>query len=230
MAASELTEKLRLAMTPDYQGGNVEFLALLRQCVDQREFAAAVFVWDQLFVRGWKPIDAAYRLLEGLHSKKIQESKAVKVPHVTPQALAPRRRIHKIIKGWRIKQVNVGVFDYVDKAIDVLNTNPNLKTLHRHQLAKALRKLCNIADLETARRLVTKLKQKKILPPKSEQIKQEKKTSEDMHKQRKPGKSTNTSSQFKKKMSQVKKPSAPNTCMQSTSASPHFYIDKTPQL
>lgn len=164
MAAS-LSQKLLFLVTPSYQPEKQTYLDLLRECVELREFRAAVFVWDRFAAKCGNPPEEAYLVMERLHSKTLPESSAVRVPLLQAGArtLAPRRRIHKIIKGWRQRKTNLVAAQYTAKARGLLEGNPKLKTMPRIPLAKELQKRCGV-DFETARRLVTKLKQTGILP------------------------------------------------------------------
>lgn len=163
--ASDLSHQLQLLITPTYNPDISVYISLLRKSVELKEFRTAVFIFDQIKSRGWTPTEEVYQILEELHSKTLPESNKVKVPIVNPGAktLAPRRRIHKIIKGWRMKQTNQISIQYLPKAKGLLECRPDYKRLPRIELAKKIANGCHL-DFETSRRIVTKLKQTGYLP------------------------------------------------------------------
>jgi len=179
-SSTSIAEKLAIqleALLPSTEGthGHMQYdldhhCNLLQQTVALKEMKAAIFVWDRIFARGWTPTEQCYTILSKLHGKKTPESKNIRIPKTgDTKTLAPARRIHKIIKGWNVKKTNVHVFDHVDKATKFFQANPDLIYLHRNVLSKKLTKECGIKS-EVARRLVTKLKQKRVLPTKAQCI------------------------------------------------------------
>ena len=164
MSAS-LSHQLQLLVTPTYTPSPSTYIDLLRESVRLREFRAAVFIFDQIKSRGSTPTEEVYEILEQLHSKTLPESSGVRVPLLDPGAktLAPRRRIHKIIKGWRQKKTNLVATQYLAKVQGFLGNQPEYKSLPRIKLARKIEKGCRI-DFETSRRIVTKLKQTGYLP------------------------------------------------------------------
>jgi pentatricopeptide repeat protein len=155
-----LQDEIHQLAKTNYQGNLKEYESLMGKCVNKRDFRAAVYVFDKILQHKIVPSETVYLTLEGLHSKSLPESSILEIPSdgMSQRKLAPRRRIHKIIKGWRQKKTNVVVKQYLDKARIFLGENPQYKTLPRLSLARKLEKACHI-EFETARRLVTKLKQ-----------------------------------------------------------------------
>lgn len=167
--ATELSHQLQLLVTPSYQPELSTYLKLLDRCVELHEFQAAVFVFDQIKSRGWTPTDMVYTTLERLHSKTLPEFTKVKVPIIDPGAkkLQPRRRIHKIIKGWRLRRTNQIVDKYLPKVKGFLECHSAYKSLRRVPLANHISYGCGL-DFETSRRIVTKLRQTGYLPKESD--------------------------------------------------------------
>tara|TARA_B100000795_G_C22639044_1_gene375713 strand:- start:153 stop:692 length:540 start_codon:yes stop_codon:yes gene_type:complete len=136
---------------------------LLRQCVQQREMAATVFVYDHMLTQKIKPSKESFQIIETLHSKTIPESKNISLKFTLKKSLQPRRRIHKIIKGYNYSDNYQRALLHLDKAKVYLNSNPTLKTLkNRHTLAKKISKNCQIS-VRDARYIVTNLKRTKFL-------------------------------------------------------------------
>ena len=158
---SSLQHELRLLSS--YRPELSVYRSLMEKCVNKREFRAAVYVFDKILEEYKTVSEDIYLILERLHSKSLPESSTLVVPSTGKKTLAPRRRIHKIIKGWRQKKTNVIAIQYLAKAKGFLDGNPGHKRLPRLSLARKLEKACHI-EFETARRLVTKLKQAGYLP------------------------------------------------------------------
>ena len=165
MTPTDLSNRLQLLVTPSYQPELEVYLSLLTQCVKLREFRAAVFIFDQIKDTFQEIPENAYTILDPLHSKTVPESSQVKVPVLDPSAktLAPRRRIHKIMKGYQIRQTNQTAAVYLPKVKGFLECHSNYKTLPRIPLAKRIATGCHL-DFNTSRRIVTKLRQTGFLP------------------------------------------------------------------
>lgn len=161
MNVSSLQHEIRLLSS--YRPELSVYRSLMEKCVNKREFRAAVYVFDKVLEEYKTVSEDIYLILERLHSKSLTESSTIEVPSTDKKTLAPRRRIHKIIKGWRQKKTNVIATQYLAKAKGFLDGNPAHKKLPRLSLARKLEKACHI-EFETARRLVTKLKQTGYLP------------------------------------------------------------------
>lgn len=155
-----LQHQIHQLASPSYHPSMTHYEYLIGQCVAKRDFRAAVYVFDKILEGGVTPSEKVYLTLEKLHSKTLPESSTLAIPSegLGQRKLAPRRRIHKIIKGWRQRKTNLVVKEYLTQARTFLDKNPQHKTLPRLSLARKLGKACQV-DFETARRLVTKLKQ-----------------------------------------------------------------------
>lgn len=165
MTPLDLSHRLQLLLTPTYHPDISVYLSLLKNSVELQEFRAAVFVFDQIKATSSVIPEEAYQVLERLHSKTLPESSRVTVPVLDPSAktLAPRRRIHKIIKGWKLKQTNQVATVFIPKVKGFLECHSDLKTIPRIKLAKKIASGCHL-DFETSRRIITKLRQTGYLP------------------------------------------------------------------
>ena len=132
------------------------FLDTLRMCVEQHEFAACVFVYDKYKKLNNNPPNEIYDIISKLHSKTLPESSTISLPH-NPNSLAPRRRIHKIIKGYNYTDAYRSIEKYIDSAKEFINKNKNLNTRDRIELSRKISKHCQCKEKE-ARLIVTKLK------------------------------------------------------------------------
>ena len=135
---------------------------LLRQCVANNEFAATVFVYDHLLKSGIKAIDDTFTIIEKLHSKTIPENNKIVLKPSNEKHLAPRRRIHKIIKGHNYSGNYESAKLYQSKVKAFLDLNIDLKSQPRIKLANDISKGCNITFNE-ARYIITSLKREGYL-------------------------------------------------------------------
>ncbi len=135
---------------------------LLRECVNQREFAATVFVYDHLLNNGFKATPITFNIIEKLHSKTLPENHNIYLKPDLKKRLAPRRRIHKIIKGANYSKNYESAKIYTPKVKAFLTINPELKSKPRIALAKSLSKGCHIS-FNDARYIITALKREGFL-------------------------------------------------------------------
>ena len=97
--------------------------------------------------------------------KKLHDKGKGKVPDGTfiiSTGLKPSRRLHKIFKGQRLSKRSELAKKYIDIVVTLLKNGELDKTLPRIKMAKEIKRLLGI-NLEIARGVVTKLKQKKLL-------------------------------------------------------------------
>jgi hypothetical protein len=140
-----------------------QYNELLKQCVNYREMAAVVFVYDHMLKNRTKPNEATFKLIEKLHSKTIPESTNIYIKFQNSNSLKPRRRIHKIIKGHNYSDSYNSALIHLNKVQKYLNENQQVKTLtNRHKMAKKISQNCDIS-IRDARYIVTKLKRTKFL-------------------------------------------------------------------
>ena len=137
---------------------------ILRQCVMANEFAATVFVYDHLANSCFTATDKTFKIIEPLHSKTLPENKKLELKAELKKQLAPRRRIHKIMKGYYYSTNYENAKIYVPKVKAFLSINKEFKDQPRIKLAKTISKGCNISFNE-ARYLITSLKREGYLKP-----------------------------------------------------------------
>ena len=106
---------------------------------------------------GYEPTDRVYELINHLHSKTIPEAYVYSVPGTRARSLAPRRRIHKIMKGHTYTQKYQAALKYVPTVKIFLTQNPKLVLCGRIKLAKKISSKCKIS-FDTARFVITNLK------------------------------------------------------------------------
>jgi hypothetical protein len=73
---------------------------LLKKCANHYELESVVYIFDYMKQHKHTPNELTYRILDTLHSKKIQDSSKLAVPTNNKRKLQPKRRIHKIMKGY----------------------------------------------------------------------------------------------------------------------------------
>ena len=140
-----------------------DFNNLIKLCVDRNEMGAVVYLYDKMIERDVKPDKNTYTLINKLHSKTIPESKQIVITYTDGKSrLQPRRRIHKIMKGYNYGNNYNSAKQYETKVREFLNKNPNYKTLveQRIKLAKIISKNCGIS-FNDARYIITSLKRQK---------------------------------------------------------------------
>ena len=142
---------------------------ILKECVYHREMEATVYIYDQIIKNGHKPNDITFKLVDKLHSKTISESNKIHIKYQdSAKILAPRRRIHKIMKGHNYSEKYNSAKEHEEKVRKFLNENPNHKAKldKRSKIAKIISKNCNIS-FNDARFVITALKRKKFFRDKS---------------------------------------------------------------
>ena len=136
---------------------------ILKQCCDRRECAASVYVYDKMKEKGFQPNHETYKILDPLHRKDLIESNQLHLPVTKMRSLQPKRRIHKIMKGYATKNNYSKAMEHKQTVIDFLNKHPDIKhNPKRHWVAKQISKNCNL-DVRTVRYIVTHLKRIKFI-------------------------------------------------------------------
>jgi hypothetical protein len=134
---------------------------LLKDLADAKETNALVRVWD---IRNKATIyPETMSAMESLHNMgkgKIPEGTIVLASDRT--RLAPARRLHKIFKGQVLSSRSEAAKQYIVEAAAYLSKHPEIKTMKKGEQIKVFRNELNMPN-DTARGLVTKLKQKKLL-------------------------------------------------------------------
>ena len=142
---------------------------LIKDCVNRYEMAAVVFLYDDMKSKNINPDKYTYTLIDKLHSKTIPESNEIYIKNQNVGKLKPRRRIHKIMKGYYYSDNYNSALKNLDKVKDYLNNNPAIKNYNKIKLAKNISKQCNI-NLRDARYIITNLKRTKFLVNEVKQI------------------------------------------------------------
>ncbi len=159
MNLQERIDNLTLATTKL----NLEaYHSILEQCVKENEFAATVFVYDHLLANGHKANKTTYKIIEPLHSKTVLEKDNIRLKPTIGKKLAPRRRIHKIMKGHNYTESYASAKIFIPKVKAFLAINNKLKNEGRIKLAKSISKGCNIS-FNDARFVITALKREGYL-------------------------------------------------------------------
>ena len=136
---------------------------IIRNCVDHREMSATVYMYDYMIKNGLKPSDDTLRYINKLHSKTIPESNKIQIKYSdNKKRLAPRRRIHKIMKGYFYSDKYNNAKQHEEKVRNFLDANSQVRSLvdQRIKLAKIISKNCDIS-FNDARFIITSLKRKK---------------------------------------------------------------------
>lgn len=122
-----------------------EYNSLLKLCVNNYEMKATVFIYDLIKKKNIKPNNETYDLINKLHSKTVKENCNLKVPNDLKKSLEPRRRIHKIMKGYNYSKA----LDKKNIVINYLNNNKYDYDGKNHKQQKILisqiKNNCNIS-------------------------------------------------------------------------------------
>ena len=135
---------------------------LIKSCVNNYEMAAVVFIYDHMKNNNTSPNDETYNLISKLHSKTVQENNEIYIKNQNVDKLQPRRRIHKIIKGYNYSDNYKNALIHLDKVKTYLDNNPDIKLYPRIKLANTISKKCSIT-LNDARYIITNLKKTKFI-------------------------------------------------------------------
>lgn len=141
----------------------IQYHQLLERCVQGQEFAATVYVYDHLLAKGLKPEKETFQIIERLHSKTLPEKNTIYLKPDGKKKLQPRRRIHKIIKGYHYSDNYNAAKVYIPKVKAFLAINLKYKQEPRIKLAKIISRGCHIS-FNDARYIITSLKREGFLP------------------------------------------------------------------
>ena len=138
---------------------------LLKRCAAVYELEAVVYIFDYIKLNKYTPNENTYKLLDTLHSKKITERNNLIIPSNNKRKLQPKRRIHKIMKGYNYSKA------LKNKAI-VINYLTNNEYTYDGKDKKQEKLLINILKakcklpVSDIRHILTYLKRTKQLFPK----------------------------------------------------------------
>ena len=126
------------------------------------EFSATVFLYDNMLKKKCNIGKDIFNIIEYLHRKKSPENNTIIVPSYTnSRQLQPRRRIHKIMKGYHYSTNYKKALQSKDIILNCINNNPELKSeMNKNKLSNRLSKLCDV-PLQDIRYIITNLKRTK---------------------------------------------------------------------
>jgi len=159
-------DELQTKINNLYLSSNInlyEYNKIIVECVKYHEFAATVFVYDNMIQNNIKPNEFTFKTIEKLHSKTLPENISIKLKCDGKTRLQPRRRIHKIIKGHNYTENYQNALENLDKVKEFLNNNEHYKKYHKDKLSKILSKNCNTSIKDT-KYIITNLKRTNFLP------------------------------------------------------------------
>jgi len=136
---------------------------LIYNCTKYNEMEAVVYLYDHMIKNNIKPNEEIYKSINRLHSKTIKENNQIYIKNLNrTKRLAPRRRIHKIMKGHLYSAKYNNAKKHEEKVRQFLDNNNQYKTIvkQRIKLAKIISKHCNI-PFNDARFIITSLKRQK---------------------------------------------------------------------
>ena len=152
-----LQQQIDALYLPNHTLSIEDYNLLIYHTTQHKEFAATVFVYDHMIANGVKPDPTTYKYINTLHSKTLPENKFIQL-HITKRSLQPRRRIHKIMKGYLYKDQYQNALQYADKVKIYLTQHPDVsKTPNLIKLAKQISNTCYI-NMKDARYIITHLK------------------------------------------------------------------------
>tara|TARA_B100000963_G_C22570302_1_gene645725 strand:- start:706 stop:1260 length:555 start_codon:yes stop_codon:yes gene_type:complete len=153
---NDLVEKKIDSLSYDF------YKSLIIDAVNQKEFATTVFLFDQMKTNNLKPKDDIYTIINKLHSKTLPESKKIKLPLNIHKTLQPRRRIHKIMKGYNNKEAYDNAKNNSNIVKEYLLKNKDIaKMNNRIVMAKKIKQNCEL-DMKQIRFIITHLKRTKF--------------------------------------------------------------------
>jgi hypothetical protein len=165
MELYDLQNEINKLYDKNYKLKTVDYNYLLHNTTKFKEMEATVFIYDHMIFNNVKPDSDTYDLINRLHSKTIYENNKIYIKKSLKKKLKPRRRIHKIMKGYNYSENYQEALIHLDIVKKYLNENPNLKSIqNKIKLAKNISKNCGIS-IKNARYIITNLKKTKFLTP-----------------------------------------------------------------
>ena len=139
-----------------------EYNDLIKQCCNIYEMSAVVFLYDNMKYHKINPDDETFKHINKLHSKKCLEKNFILIKDSDVNKLKPRRRIHKIMKGYNYSNNYNNALKYIELVKSYIILHPELRDYNRIKLSKNISKNCNI-NFDDARYIITNLKRTKFL-------------------------------------------------------------------
>lgn len=162
-----LKEKIYALYNTDLIYSLEEYNLLIHACADLYEMNAVVFLYDNMKYHKIIPNNETYTYINKLHSKTCPEKNIIYIRDDGKKKLQPRRRIHKIMKGYNYTENYIDALRHIDKVKNYIKSNPHVKEYPRIKLAKNIVKNCNISFNES-RYIITNLKKTKFLVKKKD--------------------------------------------------------------
>lgn len=157
-----LKQKIYALYNTDLMYNLEEYNLLIKKCVDLHEMSAVIFLYDNMKYHKIDPNSETYHYISKLHSKTCPEKNTIYIKDDGKKKLQPRRRIHKIIKGYNYSENYNNALQHIDKVKNYIKLNPHVKEYPRIKLAKHIAKNCSITFNES-RYIITNLKKTKFL-------------------------------------------------------------------
>ena len=157
MDINKLKKKVNRLYELNYKLTLKEYNILLLDCANVYEMAAVVFIYDHMKKNNIEPNKDTYCIINKLHSKTIKHCNEIYIKNQNVGKLDPRRRIHKIMKGYNYSHNYNNAMIHLDKVKLFLDNNPGVKKYTRIKLAKTISSKCFIS-FKDARYIITKLK------------------------------------------------------------------------
>ena len=127
-----------------------EFHNILQECVNNYEMKCVVYIYDTMLSKKIDPTDKTYQIINKLHSKTIKESNSINIPTQNfGRTLQPRRRIHKIMKGYFYKKALLKkdiLISFIEK-LDTVNYDGKDKK-QKNQLCKKIQQNTCLSSYE----------------------------------------------------------------------------------
>tara|TARA_E500000178_G_C16962493_1_gene726724 strand:- start:553 stop:1101 length:549 start_codon:yes stop_codon:yes gene_type:complete len=139
-----------------------EYNILIEQCSNLHEMNAVIFLYDNMRYSKITPNNETYSHINKLHSKTCPEKNIIYIRDDGKKKLKPRRRIHKIMKGYNYSKNYNNALQYVNIVKTYIELNPHIKEYSRIKLAKNISKNCDIS-FNNSRYIITNLKKTKFL-------------------------------------------------------------------
>lgn len=139
-----------------------EYNSLIEECVNKYEMAAVVFLYDNMKHHNVNPDKDTYKLINRLHSKTCPENNKICIKNQDIGKLKPRRRIHKIMKGYNYSDNYNNALKNVELVKSYITLHPEVRQYNRIKMAKNISHNCNL-KFDDVRYIITNLKKTKFL-------------------------------------------------------------------
>lgn len=140
-----------------------EYNEMIDYASRNNEFASVVFLYDHMLAHGIKPDDETFKFINRNHSKTVPEKSTIRIPSDGKKHLQPRRRIHKIMKGYNYTEKYDKAKSYLPIVQKMFESHPEHKLVdNKIKMAKVVSRFCKI-DMPLAKVVVTVMKRNKLV-------------------------------------------------------------------